>query len=299
MKIAYIILAHKLPEQVVRLVKKLNTSDATFFIHVDKKTPASSYREMTEALASFENVHFLKRYAIYYGDYNHVRATLEGIRRLVELCIPFDYVVLITGQDYPIKSNRQIETFLHDSGQKSFMEYFSLPDERWGDENGGLDRINYWHLHWRGWELPLMKRARSLLPMPEQIWSVLARLLPFQFRPPVNLKWFGGSSYWCLTRDCIEYVDELTKRNKRLVKFFEHIGIPGEIFFQTVLLNSPFKDQVVNDSLRYIVWPNARHPAILGKQHFDLFIGTNNLFARKFDITVDETVLDMIDKATS
>jgi len=118
MNIVYIILAHKLPEQVVRLVKKLNTSETTFFVHVDKKTPESSYREMTEALASFENVHFLKRYAIYYGNYNHVRATLEGIRRLVELCIPFDYVVLITGQDYPIKSNRQIETFLHDSGQR-------------------------------------------------------------------------------------------------------------------------------------------------------------------------------------
>jgi hypothetical protein len=299
MRLAYIILAHKLPGQVVRLVKKLNTSTATFLIHVDRKAPEDTYKKITEALASFENVHFLQRCAIYYGDYGHVRATLAGIRRLVELRTPFDYVILITGQDYPIKSNEQIETFLRGSGQRSFMEFFPLPDERWGDENGGLDRVNYWHLHWRGRELPLMKRVRSLLRIPEQTWSSITKVFPFQRQPPIDLKWFGGSSYWCLTKECIDYVDELTKGNKGLVKFFEHIGIPGEIFFQTLLLNSPFKDQVINDSLRYIVWSNARHPLILKVQHFDQFMKTENLFARKFDITVDETVLDMIDMATS
>lgn len=298
MRLAYILLAHKLPKQIVRLVKKLNSPTTTFLIHIDKKAPLDTYIEVAEALAPFENVHFLERYTRYYGDYNHLRVSLIGIRKLIELCIPFDYVILITGQDYPIKSNEQIETFLDASGQKSFMEFFLLPDKRWGDEDGGLARINYWHLHWRGWELPLMKRVRSLLPLSDQSWSVLAKLLPFQRRLPVGLKWFGGSAYWCLTRECAEYVHELTRKNQRLVKFFEHVGIPEEIFFQTLLLNSPLKEQVVNDSLRYILWSDTRHPAVLGKEHFDLFMGTKNLFARKFDITVDETVLDMIDNAT-
>lgn len=299
MNIAYIVLAHKLPEQVVRLVKKLNSPSATFLIHVDKKSAASIYRSIAEGLASWENVYFLKRHTIYYGDYGHVRATLEGIRKLIELHVSFDHVILLTGQDYPIKSNEEIETFLQESDQKSFIEYFPLPDERWGDEHGGLDRIDYWHLHWAGWELPLMKKVRSILPLPEPIWSGIVRVVPFRRQPPIDFRWFGGSAYWCLNRQCIEYVDELMRGNAGLEKYFAHIGIPGEIFFQTLLLNSPFKDQVVNKSLWYIAWSNTRHPAILNKQHFDLFMSTDNLFARKFDITVDETVLDMIDAATS
>jgi len=300
MKIAYIVLAHKLPEQLIRLVRKLNTPGSVFFIHVDKKAHAEIYKRMTESLASCENVHFLERHAIYYGDYSHVRATLAGIRKLLVFQIPFDYVILITGQDYPIKSNEQIETCLRDSGQKSYMEYFSLPDgDNWKDDNGGQDRINYWYLHWRGWELPLMKRIQSWVSIPDRTWSFLSKVLPLQRCLPGKFKGYGGSAYWCLSRDCTEYVDEFTRRNRSFVKFFEHVGIPGEIFFQTILLNSPLRDRVVNDNLRYIVWSNSRHPATLGKPDFDLFMDTHNLFARKFDITKDEKVLDMIDQATT
>jgi len=37
MKIAYIILAHKNPDQIKRLVLRLNTEGTSFFIHIDKK----------------------------------------------------------------------------------------------------------------------------------------------------------------------------------------------------------------------------------------------------------------------
>jgi len=46
MKIAYIILAHKLPQQIIRLVNRLNTDDTSFLIHVDKKTEHRIYQEI-------------------------------------------------------------------------------------------------------------------------------------------------------------------------------------------------------------------------------------------------------------
>lgn len=299
MRIAYIILAHKLPDQLVRLVHKLNTAATMFFIHVDKKTDADAYRRMTEHLAIHDNVYFLDRHARYYGDYNHVRATLEGIHKILEFGMHYDYVLLLTGQDYPIKSNSQIQKVLQESGQKSFMEYFPLPDARWKGENGGFDRINYWHLHWRGWEFAVLKKNRFLRPFPNKAWFFLAKIFPFRRKLPGNLEWYGGSAYWCFTKECIEYINEFVQPKKEFVKFFEHVKIPEEIFFQTVLLNSPFKSQLVNDNLRYIVWSNSRHPAILGRENFKHFMSTNKLFARKFDITIDEVVLDMIDQATS
>ncbi len=84
-----------------------------------------------------------------------------------------------------------------------------------------------------------------------------------------------------------------------MLKFFKHVKIPEEIFFQTVLLNSSLKSRLRNDSLRYIVWSTSRHPAILRKQDFERFMETDKMFARKFDMTVDEGVLDMIDQMIS
>ena len=74
--------------------------------------------------------------------------------------------------------------------------------------------------------------------------------------------------------------------------------MPDEIFFQTILLNSPFQRMAVNDNLRYIEWPNpdSGSPVILCKGDFGKLISSPKLFARKFDVTVDADVLDLIDQ---
>ena len=150
-----------------------------------------------------------------------------------------------------------------------------------------------------GGNMQYEKRTGSYPPS----WPLCRRPLQgyFRFRRklPSDLKLFGGSAYWCLSRDCIEYMNNFVQQNAALVNFYKHVKIPEEIFFQTVLLNSPLKNQLVNDDLRYIVWSGTRHPAILHKEDLKEFINTNKLFARKFDVTIDPDVLDMIDEATS
>jgi Core-2/I-Branching enzyme len=141
MKIAYIVLAHQLPNQFVRLVHRLQTDNAAFFIHIDKKTDRETYRKMISPLLHYENIYFIERLPRYYGDFNHLRATLNGIRQILDSGMHFDYVVLLTGQDYPIKNNRIIEKTLQEGGACSYMEYFKLPSEHWEGENGGIDRI--------------------------------------------------------------------------------------------------------------------------------------------------------------
>jgi hypothetical protein len=75
------------------------------------------------------------------------------------------------------------------------------------------------------------------------------------------------------------------------------VKIPDETFFQTVLMNSPYKNRISYDNLRYITWPpGSRHPMTLDRRDFDTFMDSNKLFARKFDTTVDADVLDMIDR---
>jgi hypothetical protein len=77
------------------------------------------------------------------------------------------------------------------------------------------------------------------------------------------------------------------------VRFFEHAYVPDEMFFQTLLLNSPLASTIVNDDLRLIKWPG---PAILTAADWNDILRSPDLFARKFDENVDASILDSIDR---
>ncbi len=115
-------------------------------------------------------------------------------------------------------------------------------------------------------------------------------------RIPGGLIPWGGAPYWCLGRDVVDHVWSLSRRNPDLIRFFEHAWTPDELFFQTIVLNSPLRDMVVNDDLRYVDWTRPTAPAILGRLDLDALMSSGKLFARKFDATVDAEILDLLDR---
>ena len=53
---------------------------------------------------------------------------------------------------------------------------------------------------------------------------------------------------------------------------------------------------MVNNNLRYIDWKEGRsNPTILLTKDFEKMKQSDNLFARKFDMHVDEFILDQLD----
>lgn len=280
MKLAYIISAYKNPEQLVRLVRTLNASSTSFWVHVDKRTDDSIFRQMASGLSDVDNACFLPRHRCSWGGFGHVAATLEGINAIVSAEVHVDYVILATGQDYPIKANIQIGEFLKDHAGAAFLEHFPLPHDAW--QNGGIDRIRSWHFR-------VLRRHVRMPPLAAR---------PFGRRFPPGFAPYGGSSYWCLPRECIAYIHQVTSENRALVRFFKHVDVPDEIFFQTLLLNSIYRNSMVNDNLNHIDWkdPSAGSPAVLTKADFAALAQSPKLFARKFDVHVDAEILDMIDE---
>lgn len=272
MRYAYIISAYKNLGQVTRLVRRLHSDRASFLVHVDRKTDDREYEALVESLRGVPSFSFLARHTCHWGGFGHVRATLKGIDKLIRSGTPFDYVILLTGQDYPIKPNEYIEGFFEARAPNSFMGYAPLPSDSWSPR-GGLDRIENWHLRLYGRHLRV----------------------PFTRRFPTGLRPYGGGAYWCLSRECIEYVADFVARRPDVVSFFRHVDIPDEIFFQTILLNSELRDTIVNDNLRYIDWTRGRRPAILEVRDLEALRASPKLFARKFDVDQDEMVLDLID----
>jgi hypothetical protein len=72
------------------------------------------------------------------------------------------------------------------------------------------------------------------------------------------------------------------------------------MFFQTILLNSSkpeIRSNIVNEKLHYIDWKrrDSPRPAILTERDFGALARSDRLFARKFDMIIDQKILDKID----
>lgn len=140
MYIAYIISAYKHPLQLARLVHKLNSNLVCFFIHVDQRTDLKTFNQMKHLLEKFSNVYFLDRHDCYWGDFGHVNATIKGIKAVDRTCVNYDYVILLTGQCYPIKSNEAIFDFFKKNKGMSYMTHYPPGKDR-------MKRIERWHFH--------------------------------------------------------------------------------------------------------------------------------------------------------
>jgi hypothetical protein len=219
------------------------------------------------------DVTWLPRHRSQWGGFGHVRATLKGIDHVVESGTPFDYAVLLTGQDYPLRPPAEISRFLGEANGHSYMRHVALPWEPWG-RRGGLDRIEDWHV---------ITYRRLHLALP------LRRKLPGGLQP------YGGSAYWCLERTLVHFVHGFLSENPDYVRFFEHVFVPDEIFFQTIIMNSELRDTVANDDLRYLDWSREPAPAVLTRGDLPALLEAPKLFARKFDETVDSEILDALD----
>ncbi len=273
MRIAYIISAYRKPEHLVRLIQRLHTgANTAFFVHVDAKTDEATNRSMVEGVRHLDHVRFLPRHRCHWGGFGHVAASLKGIQELLDSGFGADYAVLLSESDYPIKSNDFIRRFLAARDGRSFFMHFPLPSESWS--GGGLPRIRDWHLRWR--------RLHLRLP--------LRRSLPLRLAP------WGGSAYWCLSGHAVESVHRFVQDHPEYVRFFRHVDIPDETFFQTILLNSPLAGECDYVRLHYTEWNREPAPAVLTKDDYPHLAASDCLFARKFDPTVDEEVLDLIDE---
>jgi hypothetical protein len=297
MRIAYIILAHKNPQQLERLVSRLNGEETSFFIHIDKKAPQGVYRESAGALGHLPNVRFLKRYVSRWGEFGLVRAALEGIGEAVRAHPPVDYVALLTGQDYPIKPNRYIDTFLEGSGGRSYVDYHSVPSKAWPE---AATRMRSWHVRILGrpFLLPRRNATRAMLRTPRK-WPilVLSYCMPKGRRPLRGYTPFTGSAHWVISSACARHVDDFVRRETSFVKYFKRVCCPDELFFQTLLLNSYPSDEIVAHNLHYLDWSTGgAHPATLTADDLDALAASSALFARKFDADVDRDLLDRIDQ---
>lgn len=292
--IAYIILAYRLPAQLIRLVNQLDYEGATFHIHIDKKTKSEVFNEIFSELNWRSNVFFIPRHHTPWGRIGCVKAELAGIKQIVESNIDFDFTVNLSGQDYPIKSNQQIQDTLQSGIGFSFLRYYPIPYE-------GHPQMQEWilyrHYYFLRWHISFPKADIFETPWLNRLWNPLVARHKASYPLPSDMLPFYGSAYWCLSKEAALYIYNYLEKHKDYLKRFSHVQFPDEFFFQTTLLNSFLKDKIVDENYRFIDFSSKKaHPNVMLSDDLPRLFSSPKLFARKFDMTVDNRVLDLIDE---
>lgn len=286
MTAAFVILAHRKPEQVARLAKRL--APHYVFVHIDAKVEDGVYDEFCRVLKDFSHVKLISRHRSAWASWGIVAAILEGYQAALSYA-DWTHVMVISGQDYPLVSSVEMETFFNQHIGQSFLAHWYLPSSLWG-KDGGMYRVRYWHVPFRG--------RRAFIPIPR--------------RQPKEIKHVGGSMFSCLSREAASDVLSFTQRESETAKFYEHVWIPDELYITTVVMNSAHKDSVIGESLSYIRWsnPGSPHPDELKTEDAPELIragkegssiggyGRRKLFARKVYIENHSQLLDALDQAT-
>ena len=295
MKLIYIIITHGDPVVLLRLISKLDAPESRFLIHVDKKTKADVFLQYEQVLNSKPNVIFLPRIPVYWGDFSIMQAEFNAMAFIREKGFEYDYAILLSGAHYPIKKKESITEYFQKNMGKIFLEYRALPTDSthpWTIEEGGLGRVLYWHITRYFWlEKMIFWRLRPILKR-FGLDGLLKRKYKF------DLKLYGHSQWWCLDKVAVDYILDFVDKNNDFISFFKFTHVPDEMLIQTILLNSPHKDRIINDNLVYVKWPlkvGMKSPCILSRNDISLLVQSEKLFARKFDYNSDQGLFDEID----
>ena len=272
-KLAYLIIAHHQPKHLARLIRVLDDQHSFFFIHIDKKSPLAPFKA---ALPERENLVFVQeRIEVEWAKVSMVEATLNSMRAAVASGHAFKYYTLLSGSDYPIKHKRQIYARL----QAGSHQFLRIDRKLTNDANNShRNLIN---------DLPGGKYFEDLTP-------------------------YHGSMYWSLTAECIRYVLNFVDDNPGYLRVHHDMFAPDEVFFNTLIKQSPFAKAITHDysdgvypdhtlhANHFIDWASIRAgkrtTLELVESDFDDLLTSAALFARKFDEKRSRKLLKKLDE---
>ncbi len=286
MKQAILVTAYKNLDFLQKTIKVFN-DDYTFYIHLDKKR---KYKDAEiQALINNPKVKLLSlKYKVNWGSIDHLKAILYLASEAIK-DQNIEYLHMITGQDFPIKSPEYISDFLTKNKGKEFISADKLPAKKW--KNGGIDRIKYYSPY-------EIFNGRGYGRFPIKTFVLLQKLFGIKRKLPDSLsELYGGIVYWTLTSGAVKYVLEYLKSHPEILNRFKYTFCSEEILFQSVLMTSEeFKSKIQQDSLRFMIWEHRRgqSPPILDEQDYDNISISDAFFARKFDSPISDKLYQMI-----
>ncbi|MCX7127175.1 beta-1,6-N-acetylglucosaminyltransferase [Aeromonas sp.] len=271
--IAYFILVHRYPDQFKRLFKAIYHDSNHYLIHVDKSSGPELQQEIASFLSDYPNASLLASKNALWGGYSLVDAELRGIAALLKQGVEWEFFINLSAQDFPLRTQAQIHSFLRDHSGKDFLKVLDQRKLR----PDTLHRIDHY----------VTETERELICEQVATRPYLEGVIPYI-----------GNQWMILSRAFCEFVSHSPEVD-RFKSFYQNTLIADEGFFQTVIMNTSYQGRIVNDDKRAIEWIPMGDIKLRPRDYLaedaTALLQSDHLFARKFDETIDSQILDILE----
>lgn len=285
-KHAYLIMAHDDLKCLEILLEMIDDKRNDIYIHIDSKW--KNIREQTLLdKVKYSSLYFVDRMNVGWGKFSQIECELKLLKAAVKG--KYKYYHLMSGHDLPIKS------------QNTIHEFF--------DKNSGLEFVSIYRPEINPENLPQLRRYNFDFKYYKltQVCRFIQKVLHIDRVKKSGMIYMKGSQWFSITHSAVCYI--LTKE-KQIKKMFKYTKCADEIFLQTILYNSEFKEKIVSDyndikyrildsektmgNMRCIDWEDSlgtAHPRTFEMKDYDMILKHNALFARKFSSNVDYEII--------
>ncbi|MEY3085271.1 MAG: hypothetical protein RL037_1451 [Bacteroidota bacterium] len=282
MRLAILIMAHRLPQQVAILCNLLLNKNVDVYVHIDKKAELEEFKKEVNN----PGVTFIQnRVNTKWGEFSIVETIINSYDEILNKSA-YDYICNLSGQDLPIKRIEDLLSHLEIHNGKEFIENIPYINKLgwWKENKIRVEKYSFINLNLIG-KYKLERLINAIKP---------------RRKPPHNVTFSGNSGWFCLSQDAIKFILLSYKTNKLLRNFFRYVWGADEIYFSTILFNSPFREKMVGN-LVHTVWEKegAHHPKVLTMNDINDLSSSNKFFARKFDVMVDQKIILQLQKELS
>lgn len=317
MKNLFMIMCHKNPKQVIRLAERLISAESDVVLHADSNMPKDEYSVLKNYALGKSNVYLTdERIHGVLDDRSLVDIVFLMIKCVKSKGLSYGYYCLLSGQDYPVKSVDYINRELKASYPTPYIDCTPYDRNNWvyhkfsGNKSYYLLNKKIERKFPKNGTLP--RRILKSFALLYKKASILAHRTHYHQLTKNGVELFGGSAWWILSDVIIDYIYGEYSGSAPVVASLLETSTPEETFFQIMAMRSPLKDKiqlnpkdmVLQNCKTYAYFfddnkPFVGHPYIFTDAEFDKLKNTDFWFARKFDITVNEKILDLLDGAST
>jgi hypothetical protein len=226
---------------------------------------------------------------------------LRALRELAEGLDP-DWIVVVSGQDYPLRPLPDFERHLAETRHHALLGdlwELDLDTEPPPPQREFYLRYRYRHYAPKravGHVLGRLLGPRAYLRELPAGQGLRLGVKPLRHPFGRALRCHVCSDWLTLERTAVRAVLRFTRAREDVVSHYRRTIIPSESLFATVLANDPAIS--IGPASRVLGFEDgAPHPRTFRAGDIDHLLGSGKHFARKFDEAVDSGVLDLLDES--
>ena len=285
MKLAFLYSAYTDPQQLKRLIDSL-PEGSHHFIHVDAKSDIGPFR----ALLASPSVHFLEqRHAVVWGSFRQLEYQMSLFRAAILSGTDFDYLVTMSGMEYPVWSNSRIEQFFEEKKRRNEQPIQAL---LLTTQNHRQQRLYTRHWPFNNVYLRPGSLRSKLRVALRQGGYILGRRKKLEFDADGHhYRLHKGSDWFALSAEAARFVLDRWDNSPELQNYFRDSFTPSETAIHTIL----FCDERFRPSCMYVEGDYTRladltplcyidyRPLVrvLDESYYDILLQTDKMFCRK------------------